>query len=88
MSAKPCGIPIGGFGRRWKVRVARYLRDRWGYCDYGKREIVLCRTTQQAGVDREILIHELLHKIMPFLDEDCVAIAAKEIDDALDACGY
>jgi len=81
-------IPIGGFGRRWKVRISRYLRGAWGYCNYDKREIVICKTTQASGIEREILIHELLHKIMPFLDEECVRVAATEIDDALEACGY
>ena len=82
------GIPIGGFGKRWKVRVSRNLRNAWGRCDYDKREIVLCKSAHEKGVDREILIHELLHKIMPFLDEECVQVAAVELDDALEACGY
>ena len=88
MPTKPRSIPIGGFGRLWKVRVARVLRNCWGYCDYAKHEIVICKTTQREGIDREVLIHEVLHKLMPFLDEECVEAAAIELDDALEACGY
>ena len=82
-------IPIGGVGKRWRVRTStKPLRNAWGFCDYDNREIVLCKSAAENGVDREVLIHELLHKIMPFLDEDCVKLAAIELDDALDACGY
>ena len=80
--------PIGGYGKQWRVRIARKLRNAWGHCDYDKREIVLTRESQKKGVDREVLIHELLHKAMPFLTEECVALVAVEIDDALEACGY
>ena len=81
-------IKIGGFGKQWRVRVSRKALKDWGYCCYEKREIVVSKQTAQYGVDREVLIHELLHKIMPFLDEPCVDLAATEIDDALEACGY
>ena len=81
-------IPIGGFGKRWQVRVANRLHRVWGYCDFNRHEIVLCSTAQQHGVDRGILIHEVLHKLMPFLAEEAVEVAATELDDALEACGY
>jgi hypothetical protein len=82
------GVAIGTYGQPWKFRVVPRLKNSWGYCDYDKREVVMCRTAQKEGIDREILIHEVLHKIMPFLDEDCVVAAAVELDEALEACGY
>jgi hypothetical protein len=76
-------------GKDWKMRVSRQpLKGSWGHCDYDKREIVICKTAVEKGIEREILIHEILHKIMPFLEEDCVEHAAIELDNALDACGY
>jgi hypothetical protein len=72
--------------KRWGVRIAaRPLKGEWGHCDYPKREIVLCPTTDRIGNLREIVLHEVLHGIMPFLDEECVHDAAIEIDDVLDA---
>jgi hypothetical protein len=84
----PRSIPIGGFGKRWSVRVAKRLSNSWGHCDYNKHEIVLSQESQEHGIDREILIHELTHKLLPWMDEQCVTHFAIELDDALEACGY
>ena len=81
-------IPIGGYGQRWHVRIARKLRNSWGHCDYDKREIVLSKESQEKGIDREVLIHEVLHKVMPFLTEECIDLAAVEVNESLEACGY
>lgn len=71
--------------RKWKVTVARKPMKDWGQCIYDDKLIRLCPTTERHGVHREVFIHEVLHAIMPFLDEDCVKSAAIELDDALDA---
>ncbi len=80
--------PIGGHGKQWTVRVIRKSSKSWGWCDYDKREVVLTKESQTVGIDREVLIHELLHKAMPFLTEECVDLVAIELDDALEVCGY
>ncbi len=82
-------IPVGDFGKEWTVRVSRRpLKDDWGYVHWEKREIVLSKDAEKRGLDRDTLIHELTHKAMPFLSEQCVDVFATELDDALEACGY
>lgn len=72
-------------GKRWRVEVAKKpLRGRWGYCDHRQKRIVLCPTTDRAGITREIFLHEFTHGAMWFLDEDCVKQFAIDADDALD----
>ena len=75
-------------GKPWSLRIVRSLRGAWGKCDYDKREIVLTRESQRSGVDREVFIHEMIHKICPWLDEEAVEFMAMEIDDALDIAGF
>jgi hypothetical protein len=67
----------------WTGRHGR-LSDKWGHTDYDRHEIVIDPRCRAAGLEREIVIHEMLHKLFPWMDEGPVAVAAKEIDDALD----
>ncbi len=80
--------PIGDHGKGWHVRIVAKSAKAWGWCDYDKREIVISKEAESKGIDREVLIHELLHKVMPFLTEECVDLAALEVDSALEALGY
>lgn len=56
----------------------------WGRCNAPKREIVICKAVQKHGLAREILLHELIHRYLWFLDEEVVSFVAGEIDHALD----
>lgn len=85
---KPTPIKIGEYGPAWTVRYVRRLAACWGWCDFDKREIVISNETKKAGLDRDTLIHEALHKMMPFLSEESVNHVATELDNILDACGY
>ena len=77
-----------GTKKSWTVRVAaKALKGCWGYCDYRNYEIVLCPTTERAGVKRQVLFHELIHKVCPWLEEDAVDHLATELDDGADALG-
>lgn len=79
---------IGNLGKRWTMRVAKKpLKSAWGWCDWEKREIVLCPHAEKKGYDRETLIHEVSHRYMPWMNEDCITIFAKEMDDILDVAG-
>lgn len=53
-----------------------------GECDVDAHKIVINATTPNDQVP-EILIHECLHAIFPFLDEDCVGNAAIELSNML-----
>jgi hypothetical protein len=75
----------------WTVRIVRRLRvagdECWGRCDWWKREIILTRATERAGIDRQVFLHEMIHKICPWMDEDAVDDMATELDDSLDVVG-
>jgi hypothetical protein len=75
-------------GKPWTLRVVKRAmldgEEVWGLCDYPKREIVLSQETRLHGVSREILLHEFLHKIMPWLTEEAVEHTAAELDAILD----
>ena len=81
-------LPQRTKGKPWRLKIQSRVRvgkdNCWGYCDHTAREIVLSRATEKHGVDRQVFIHELLHKIMPWLDEAAVDHAATELDDALE----
>ncbi len=84
----PNPVPIPGHGTIWHLRIVPRLSKSWGWCDYDKRQIVMSKEAEKEGIDREVLIHELLHKAMPFLTEECVDLVATELDEALEVCGY
>lgn len=56
----------------------------WGHADYDLREIVLSPESKDHPIERDLVIHEVIHKLCPFLAEDCVEEMATEIDDVLD----
>ncbi len=60
------------------------LANDWGVCDFTKKEIVISTATLKEGNVREIIMHEMLHKLFPWLDEEYVLHGAKELDYALD----
>ena len=74
--------------RSWTLRIVPRVRvkgeEHWGYCDHTAREIVLAKNTSKHGVDREIFMHEMIHKVCHWMDEEAVAYLAKELDDGLD----
>lgn len=67
-----------------RVRVAG--EECWGYCDYEKREIVISRSAAKFGLDREVLLHEVAHKICPWMAEDAVEFLAYELTESLSVC--
>ena len=56
----------------------------WGKCRWEKREVVIWADVKNHGVARDTLIHELLHRYMPWMDEEAVDLLASELDDVLD----
>jgi hypothetical protein len=75
----------------WVVRVQPNLRIGkvrcWGFCDYANREILICSSCERSGVDRDTFLHEMIHKICPWMAESAVDSLATELDDALDVMG-
>lgn len=70
--------------KHWTVRFSRRLKH-WGTCNWSKREIVLNTEARREGIARQVLLHEMLHRLFPWMEEGCVDTAATELDDALDA---
>lgn len=72
-------------GDGWTGRFStRALSGAWGYCDYDRKEIVISPETLKEGNTREIILHEVLHKILPCMTEEWVLFAAQELDYALE----
>jgi len=76
-------------GKPWTVKTVHpsRLRGRWGECRFDTREIILTTDAEKKGVDRQVFLHELIHKVCPWMDEDAVDHLATEQDDALDVMG-
>lgn len=82
---RPAIFPVSTLNDGWKGRyTSKPLANKWGECDYTNKEIVISKDTLSEGNVREIIIHEMLHKLYPFLDEEWVASGAAEIDFALE----
>lgn len=73
-------------GREWTVDTASSLRKVWGFCEYDRMRIQISRSSHKAGKYRDVLIHECLHAIYPFLTEDAINRGATELDKMLDKC--
>lgn len=75
----------------WSVVVKPRVRfagsECWGLCDFVHRQITLSKATEKAGIDRYVFLHEMIHKICPWMDEDAVVEMATELDEALDVVG-
>lgn len=84
-------LPKRSKGKLWVVRWQRRVRangsDCWGYCDYATRAIVLAKACERHGIDRQVFLHEMIHKICPWMDELAVDDMATELDDSLDVVG-
>lgn len=83
-------LPTYETGKPWTLRVVdkpiRYEgRECWGLCNTVRREIRVSKLAQKDGVAREVVLHELLHRYMPWMDEDAVEHMAHDIDAVLDA---
>lgn len=59
-------------------------KEAWGYCDYGKKEVVITKTTMQHGISRQVFLHEIFHKLLPWMAEDAIDHLATETDDSLE----
>lgn len=85
---KPLRITLGG--KPWKIRWARAQHEGtpcWGVTDHTSRVITIDPGAAAAGVERETILHECLHAIFPFLNEDVVMAAGGEMDDVLSITG-
>jgi hypothetical protein len=69
----------------WKLVIKPRLRKVWGYCDYANREVVMARSTEKHGVARRVFMHEVIHKVCPWMDEDAVDHLSTHLDDAMEA---
>lgn len=80
--AAPITVVLGG--ETWQV-LWRRVRGCWGVTCYGSKEIRMDPSTKIEGNEREIFLHECLHALFPHVDEEIIASAGKELDDALEA---
>ena len=67
----------------WVIDDRAKMRVDWGRCKPASNEILICRSAVPAGIYREVLIHECLHALFPFLDEAYVDEAAIELEEVL-----
>lgn len=80
---------LGGNPWRFRWAKAQHKGDKcWGITNHTEREIKVDPGAAAAGKERNTIIHEGLHAIFPFLNEECVTAAANEIDDLLTQTGY
>lgn len=63
------------------------MKNRDGYCDAHKKEIVLSRGLSPER-RREVFIHESKHAQFWFLEERVVETAAEELHEALDILDF
>lgn len=82
MAKKGIRATLGG--RQWRVRLSRAMKKHCGWCDHGQRELVIS-TNQNTEDMIDTVIHEALHAIFPYHQEEAVAAAATEISDLLSA---
>jgi hypothetical protein len=68
---------------QWTVRYAR-MRTKWGECNLSDRIITIDPGTRKDHREREIAIHEAMHALFPYLDEEVIAAAAVDLDDFLE----
>lgn len=75
-------------GVQWIIRQStRALKDKWGWCDWERRSITLCRSLRGKR-HLDTVIHELLHAEFPDLDESVVCESATDITNVLWKMGY
>lgn len=69
----------------WKLRIVPRLRGSWGWCDYANQEVVMTKAAEKHGVARRVFMHEVIHKVCPWMDEDAVDHLSTHLDDAMEA---
>ena len=87
---KPAPVSVHLGGAEWKIRPGRTRVDGcecWGVTVFDDREIIIDPGTKKQGNEREILLHESIHVLCPYLDEEVVAAMAVDLDNMLDAMG-
>lgn len=82
-------LPKDDIGKPWRLRVTNRPividgEDCWGECNYRRREVVVSSKCDNHGLARDTLLHEMIHKIMPFLSEEAVEHLASSLDFVLD----
>jgi len=77
-------------GKYWTLRFASNMRDFGDMIDPGKAAGRLIRiATWPCEKDRlDTTIHESLHALLPFADEECVTRSATDIAHLLWGLGY
>ncbi len=73
-------------GRSWKIDTHAPIRKCWGYCHYRNNTIQVSKRAWASGKARDVLIHECLHAIFPYLNENEIDRAGTELDKMLTAC--
>lgn len=90
LTRKPIEVTING--EPWLIKF-RYIADRWGQTYWDKREIhidprvydsVYVKASGEDVTPREIVLHEVKHAHMRWMDEDFVDVFAREEDSILD----
>jgi hypothetical protein len=76
-------VTLGG-DPNWKI-LWRRVRGCWGITCFGTKEIRLDPSCKPARKEREIALHEGIHAIAPYLDEEIVKNMAIELDAMLEA---
>lgn len=72
--------------QKWKMQFKPLHETLHGECDTEKR-IISINSMLPPSQRLEIMLHELLHAVYPFLEEDTVDNAAIDIAKALRKCG-
>lgn len=76
-------------GEKWTLRYSRWMKKRWGWCVYSRREIVISSVKNKTEYDHlDSALHELLHAEFPDLKESVVHHGATDIAWALWKIGY
>ena len=75
-------------GRWWKFRYSRTLRDKWGYCNWTAREVVVDDRNRNDQHLLDVTLHELLHAASDTLSEEFVEQAATDISRVLVRLGW
>ena len=90
MATRKKKLPQHTKGKSWTLKIVhpRQLPHRWGECRFDTRELVLTTDTEKHGIARQTFLHEMLHKLMPWMDEDAVDNLATQLDESLDVAEF
>lgn len=73
---------------RWWRWIYRPMRHDWGVCDYNTRTISIATGHKSAKELLDTEIHEALHALQVFANEDHTAAVATALADILHDLGY